>query len=77
LLPENERVRALSYTDHPGERTHEHHHPAFVLCALAAFKRKLVLPDGSERMREFKTGDVMYSPGESYVGVSIGDARCR
>lgn len=34
VLLENERVRVLAYTDRPGDRTHEHHHPAFVLYAL-------------------------------------------
>jgi quercetin dioxygenase-like cupin family protein len=73
VLLENERVRVLSYTDRPGERTHQHQHPAFVLCALAPFKRKLLLPDGSERVREFKAGDVLYSPGETHVGLNVGD----
>ncbi len=73
VLLENERVRVLAYTDRPGDRTHEHHHPAFVLYALAPFKRKLVLPDGSERIREFKAGDVLFSPGETHVGVNVGD----
>lgn len=74
VLFENERVRVLSYTDRPGERTHEHRHPAFVLYALAPFKRKLLLPDGSERVREFEPGDVLYSSGETHVGMNIGDA---
>lgn len=73
VLLENERVRVLSYTDRPGERTHQHQHPAFVLYALAPFKRKLVLPDGRERVREFKAGDVLYSAGETHVGVNVGD----
>jgi quercetin dioxygenase-like cupin family protein len=73
VLLENEQVRVLSYTDRPGERTHQHQHPAFVLYALAPFKRKLVLPDGSERIREFKAGDVLYSAGEAHVGVNVGD----
>jgi len=73
VLLENERVRVLAYTDQPGDRTHEHDHPAFVLYALAPFKRNLVRPDGSERIREFRAGDVLYSPGETHVGVNIGD----
>lgn len=73
VLYENERVRVLSYTDRPGDRTHLHQHPAFVLYALAPFKRKLILQDGSERMREFKAGDVLYSPGEAHVGVNVGE----
>lgn len=77
VLLENERVRVLAYADRPGDRTHEHHHPAFVLFALAPFKRKLVLPDGTERIREFQAGDVLYSNGESHVGENVGETPTR
>ncbi len=73
VLLENERVRVLAYTDRPGDRTHAHQHPAFVLYALAPFKRKLVMADGTERVREFQAGDVLYSGGESHVGVNVGE----
>lgn len=77
VLLENDRVRVLSYTDRPGDRTHEHHHPAFVLYALGPFKRKLLLPDGTERTREFQAGDVLYSDGETHAGVNIGETPTR
>lgn len=77
VLLENDRVRVLSYTDRPGDRTHEHHHPAFVMCALGPFERKLVLPDGSERTRAFQAGDVFYSDGETHVGVNVGQTPTR
>ena len=32
---ENEKVRVLDYRDKPGERTHQHAHPNFVLYAAA------------------------------------------
>ena len=32
---ENDRVRVLEYRDRPGEKTHQHRHPAFVLSRLA------------------------------------------
>jgi len=73
VVLENPQVRVLSYADRPGDRTHEHQHPPFVLYALAPFKRKLILPDGSERVREFQAGDVLYSNGETHVGVNIGE----
>ena len=56
---ENERVRVLEYRDLPGDKTSQHHHPNFVLYAVAPFKRKIALPDGRAMMREFKPGDVM------------------
>lgn len=70
---ENERVRVLEYKDKPGEKTHEHTHPAFVLVALAPFKRKIALPDGKTIVREFKAGDLLWSESQTHIGENIGD----
>ena len=72
VLLENEHVRVLEYRDRPGEKTHEHRHPAFVLYALVPFKRKIVLPDGKALMREFKAGDVIYSDEQTHIGENVG-----
>jgi quercetin dioxygenase-like cupin family protein len=72
VLLENDQVRVLAYVDRPGDRTHEHRHPAFVVVALAPFKRRLLLGDGRTLVREFKAGEVIYSPGEMHVGENIG-----
>ena len=70
---ENERVRVLEYMDMPGETTHEHHHPAFLLYALAPFKRKIGLPGGKVIMREFKAGEFMWSEAQTHTGENVGD----
>ena len=70
---ENDRVRVLEYKDQPGEKTHQHAHPAFVVYAVSPFKRELVLPDGRKLQREFKAGDVMWSDGQTHIGHNIGD----
>ncbi len=70
---ENDRVRVLEYSDKPGDRTHQHRHPPFVLYAVVPFKRKLVLPDGKELIREFKAGDVMWSVEQTHIGVNVGE----
>lgn len=70
---ENDRVRVLEYRDKPGEKTHQHRHPPFVLVALSAFKRKITLPDGKALMREFKPGDVFWSDAQTHIGENIGD----
>lgn len=72
VLLENDRVRVLAYSDEPGAKTQRHRHPAFVVYAIAPFKRKLTLGDGRELMREFKAGDVLYSNGEVHIGENIG-----
>lgn len=72
VLLDNDRVRVLAYSDRPGERTHQHTHPAFVVYALAPFKRRLTLADGRTMTREFKAGDVLYSNGETHIGENVG-----
>lgn len=72
VLLDNEHVRVLSYTDRPGDATHQHEHPAFVVYALAPFKRKLTLADGRTLTREFKAGDILYSNGETHIGENVG-----
>jgi len=72
VVLENDQVRVLEYRDLPGEKTHQHGHPAFVLYAVTPFKRKIQLPDGKVLMREFKAGDVMYSPEQTHIGENVG-----
>jgi beta-alanine degradation protein BauB len=72
VLLENDHVRVLSYSDQPGDKTRQHLHPAFVVYAVSPFKRRLTLSDGRVMTREFKTGDVIYSNGESHIGENIG-----
>ena len=70
---ENDRVRVLEYRDRPGEKTHQHRHPAFVLYAIGQFKRRITLPDGKGIMREFKAGDVLWSDAQTHIGENVGD----
>lgn len=72
VVLENARVRVLRYHDEPGAETHPHHHPEFLMYALGPFKRKLIAPDGSVRVREFKAGDVAWMSAQSHSGVNIG-----
>ena len=72
LVMENDQVRVLEYRDLPGDRTHQHRHPAFVLYAVTPFKRKIHLPDGKVLMRKFKAGDVMYSAEQEHIGENVG-----
>lgn len=69
---ENDRVRVLEYRDEPGDKTHEHQHPAFVLYAMSGFKRQITLPDGKSMIREFQAGDVLFSEAQAHIGENIG-----
>jgi beta-alanine degradation protein BauB len=70
---ENARVRVLEYRDRPGEKTQQHAHPAFVVYAVAPFKRRITLPDGREMIREFKAGDLLWSDAQTHIGENVGD----
>jgi hypothetical protein len=74
---ENECVRVLEYNDRPGDKTHQHRHPAFVLYALSGFKRTLTLPGGKVLRREFTPGDVMWSEQQTHIGENVGDTPTR
>jgi hypothetical protein len=74
---ENECVRVLEYNDRPGDKTHQHRHPAFVLYALSGFTRTLTLPGGKVLRREFKPGDVMWSEEQTHIGENVGDTPTR
>lgn len=70
---ENEKVRVLEYRDRPGEKTHQHRHPNFVLYAVGPFRRSIALPDGKVLTRAFQAGDVMWSNAQTHIGENIGD----
>ncbi|ABC78000.1 hypothetical protein [Syntrophus aciditrophicus] len=72
VLLENERVRVLEYRDLPGSKTSMHYHPDFVLYALSPFKRRLTLGNGKVLMREFKSGEVLWSQAQEHIGENIG-----
>lgn len=72
VLLENNCVRVLEYRDQPGEKTHQHHHPAFVLYAFSSFERTLTLPDGKVLRRQFNAGDVMWSEAQTHIGENVG-----
>lgn len=73
VILENDCVRVLDYADRPGEKTHQHWHPPFVLYALSPFSRRLTLDDGRVLQRQFGAGDAMWSPAQAHIGENIGD----
>src|ERR671925_1165871 len=65
VVLENERVRILEYRDKPGEKTTMHAHPDFVVVTQSAFRRRLTLPGGKTLVREFKSGEVLWTDAQS------------
>ena len=72
VILENSGVRVFHYTDKPGDKTHEHHHPEFVLYALSSFRRRLSFPDGTSKERDFAPGDVIWMPEQTHIGENTG-----
>src|SRR5262245_58925465 len=73
VVLENERVRVLEYRDSPGQRTSPHYHPAYVLCAISSFKRRLTLSGGRNAVVEVKAGQVVWGNAQSHIGENVGD----
>lgn len=73
VIFENDCVRVLDYRDRPGDKTHQHKHPAFVMYSLSAFKRSITLPDGKVLQRQFKEGDAMWSDSQVHIGTNSGE----
>lgn len=69
---ENERLRVLEYKDTPGARTTRHRHPDSVVYALAPFKRKLTLGNGTVVVVNKKEGEVYWAPAQEHIGENIG-----
>jgi beta-alanine degradation protein BauB len=72
VVLENERVRVLEYRDSPGQKTSPHYHSDYVLCAISDFKRRFVLSDGREAVRDVRQGDVVYGKAQSHIGENVG-----
>ena len=72
VVYENDRVRVLEYTDHPGQRTTPHQHPDSVMYTLSSFRRRLVSGD-SAREVELASGTVGWLPAQEHHGENIGD----
>jgi quercetin dioxygenase-like cupin family protein len=72
VVLENDRIRVLEYRDSPGQRTSPHHHPDYVLCALNAFKRKFIVAEGREVVREVRSGEVAWGKAHSHIGENVG-----
>jgi hypothetical protein len=77
VVLENARVRVLAYDDRPGEKTHLHRHPSFVVVALGPFERRIALEDGRTMKRAFAAGDVLFSNGEAHIGENVGTTPTR
>ena len=72
LIFENERVRVLEYTDHPGDETTTHRHPDSVMVTLSSFRRQL-RADGTELEVELEANSARWLDAQDHSGHNIGE----
>ncbi|SFE91679.1 cytoplasmic protein [Blastococcus tunisiensis] len=72
VVYENDRVRVLEYTDHPGDATTPHQHPDSVMHTLSAFRRRLRSGDASRDV-DMPAGFTGWLPAQVHSGENIGD----
>ena len=74
VLLENDKVRIMQFTLRRGATEDFHSHPAAVTYVLTGFKIRFRFPDGTERIREAKAGDVLYGEAVTHSPLNIGDS---
>lgn len=72
VLFENDRVRVLEYTDHPGDVTTPHAHPDSVIHTLSSFRRRLHTPDATRDV-DLPAGMTGWVPAQQHHGENIGN----
>ena len=73
VMLENDRVRVMDFQLRRGAHEEMHMHPAHVLYVLTGFRIRFTFPDGTTKVRETKTGDVLYSEAVMHSPENIGD----
>lgn len=71
---ENDQVRVLDFRLARGAREQTHEHPRHVAVFLTDVRIMFTLPDGQQRLREARAGDVAYSEPTAHASENIGPA---
>ncbi len=69
----NAQVRVLRIHYGAHEKSVMHSHPAGVAVFLADTRVRFTLPDGKSVEREGKTGQALWTPGETHLPENLGD----
>ena len=62
VLAEDDKVRVLRYAPGAGDKSAMHSHPEAVVVVLKGGRARYTFPDGTQKVVELKTGDVMIRP---------------
>jgi beta-alanine degradation protein BauB len=62
VMAEDDKVRVLRYAPAAGYKSAMHSHPEAVVVVLKGGRVRYTFPDGTQKIIELKTGDVMIRP---------------
>ena len=68
----NKEVRVLEYSSKPGQKEAMHSHPAIVLYCTQGGTFKTTAPDGTSKIIEYKTGDIVWREALTHSGENVG-----
>ena len=71
VLAEDDKVRVLHYAPAAGDKSAMHSHPEAVVVVMKGGRVRVTLPDGTQRVTELKTGDVMIRPPVTHFDEAI------
>jgi quercetin dioxygenase-like cupin family protein len=73
VLLDNDRVRVVEATRHPGTKVPMHTHPPYLAYFFAPCKIRFTSPDGKVTEKEFPAGKLLWSPkGKTHAIEIIG-----
>jgi quercetin dioxygenase-like cupin family protein len=73
ILAENQKVRVLQYAPRKGDKTPIHSHPSMVVYIVKGGRVKFTLPDGSTKITDFKTGEVILRAPVTHSDEALDD----
>jgi quercetin dioxygenase-like cupin family protein len=73
VLAEDQKVRVLRYAPKKGDRTPIHSHPSSVAYVVKGGRVKYMLPDGSTKIVELKTGETLLRPPVTHTDEALDD----
>ena len=72
VLMENKYTRVYDIRIPAGGREPQHTHKARVVICLSGADLKHIMPDGKEEPSSLKTGEIVFRPGATHIGVNLG-----
>jgi beta-alanine degradation protein BauB len=75
VLAEDQKVRVVQYAPRKGDKTPIHSHPSMVVYIVKGGRVKFTMPDGSTKVTEFKTGEVILRPPVTHSDEALDDVK--